>query len=153
MMLLSSFSSASSLESLSTLSACSSSTGRGSRIENFNRLSRAPPSSAGRDRLKTPCTGGVGSLAMLWMGSEVTFVQLTNASRCVDGLRLCGIALECTKRVGTGQRGIRRDDATDRSNYRVTLSLIGVCHVFTGARKAWLFAPLPHQLEQRLESA
>ena len=41
------------------------------------------------------------------MGSEVTFVQLTSASRCMDELGLCGIAWNAVRR--TGQRGARRD--------------------------------------------
>jgi len=55
-------------------------------MENFNRLGRVPLSSTGRDRLKRACTAGVGGLEMLWIGSVVTFVQFTSASRCVDGL-------------------------------------------------------------------
>ena len=76
-------------------------------MANFGRLSRAPPSSPGRDRLKRPCVGGVGGLERLWMGSEATFVQLTSASRCMDELGLCGIASSAVGR--TGQRGARRD--------------------------------------------
>jgi hypothetical protein len=34
-------------------------------MENFNRLNRALPLSAGRDRLKRPCIVGVGGLGML----------------------------------------------------------------------------------------
>jgi hypothetical protein len=74
-------------------------------MENFSRLSRAPPSSAGRDRLKRPCHGGVDGLEMLWMGSEVTFVQFTSASRCVGELGLCGIALNGVRGTVNGRDG------------------------------------------------
>ena len=63
-------------------------------MENFNRLRRALPSSVGRDRLKRACTGVVGGLGLLCMGSMVTFVQFTSASRCVDELGLCIIVCE-----------------------------------------------------------
>ena len=115
-------------------------------MENFSRLSRALPSSAGRDRLKRPCHGGVDGFEMLWMGSEVTFVQFTSASRCVGELGLCGIALNGVR--GTGQR--TRDDATRQIK-------IGASHVVANWRvvtcEPWLFVRSLHQSETRSGSA
>ena len=105
-------------------------------MEDFSRLSRAPPSSAERDRLKRPCHGGVDGFEILWMGSEVTFVQFTSASRCVGELGLCGIALNGVRE--TGQRTRRRRDAYKLKLAPVTLSQIGVWsranHGFSFAR-------------------
>ncbi len=136
----------SSLSSLSTLSTRSSSPGRDSPTEDFNRLRRAPPLSTGRDRLKRACTGGVGGLGTFWIGSVVTFVQFVSASRCVDVVGLCSIA--CERKAE--RRGTRRDASNVIEGGHVVANWFGVCH---GARQSWLFDRLLQQLEKRSESA
>lgn len=80
---------------------------RDSPTENFNRLRRALPSSTGRDRLKRACTGGVGDLGLLYVGSVVRFVQFTSASRCVGEQGLYIVA--CERKAGsTGIISTRR---------------------------------------------
>lgn len=97
-------------------------------MEIFNRLRRALPSSAGRDRLKSACSGGVGGLRLLCMGSMVTFVQFTSASRCVDELGVCIIACERKAEQRWINGELYAPNAT-RLNELVTLSLISLARV------------------------
>lgn len=80
-------------------------------MENFNRLSRAVPSSApGRDRLKRACTGGLGDLGLLCgTGSVIIFVQFMSASRCVDEVGVCIIV--CERKAGERRINGELDDA------------------------------------------
>jgi hypothetical protein len=136
----------------SALSSSSSSPVRDSPTENFNRLRRAPPLSAGRDRLKRAFIGGVGGLRLLCMGSMVTFVQFTSASRCVDELGVCIIM--CERKAG--QRWINGElDAPKgtRLNELVTLPLMAWRVSRASHKRAWLFVHLLQQSGKRSGSA